>query len=81
MIKKKKKKRESSNYLSRMYLTHIKSMLCSYGNQAIDLHCRSIDWVLYERNIELIWVSMLVEVSFQLYFERYNKLDYEQIFL
>ena len=65
---------ESLNLLSLIYLTHTRLIFIW------KLHCISIDWFLYELNIDLIWLSMYAEVSFQLYFERSNKLDYEQIF-
>ena len=30
---------------------HIRLMVHSYKNQSINLHCKSIDWFLYKRNI------------------------------
>ena len=37
-------------------------MLHSYRNQSIDLHCKSIDWFLYECNIGQIWVIWTEEL-------------------
>ena len=43
------------------YLTKIMPMLHSYRNQSIDLHCESIDGLLYECNVGLIWVKTVHE--------------------
>ena len=32
-------------------------MLPSYRNQSIDLHSKSIDWLLYEGNTGTLWVN------------------------
>ena len=33
-------------------------VLSSYRNQSIDLHCKSIDWFLYEGNTRIYWVNV-----------------------
>ena len=35
-------------------------MLPSFRNQSVDLDSKSIDWLLYECNIDLIWVNGLM---------------------
>ena len=37
-------------------------MFSSYQNQSIDLHCRSIDWFLYNWNIRLKWIKLIKEM-------------------
>lgn len=34
-------------------LAHLKPMFLSYGNQSIDLPCKSVDWSLYDGKISL----------------------------
>ena len=40
-------------------LSHIKPMLRPYRNQAINLHCKLIDWILYECYIGMGWCHLL----------------------
>ena len=49
------------------FRTHFRSVVHSYRNQSIDLQRKSIDWFLYECNIDLIWVDHL---SFK---QKYNQ--------
>ena len=37
-------------------LTHIKPILLSCKNQSVDLHWKSVDWLLYESKVNLMWV-------------------------
>ena len=39
---------------------HVGSMLPSFRNQSVDLDSKSIDWLLYECNIDLTWVNGLM---------------------
>ena len=36
--------------------THIKPILLSCKNQSIDLHWKSVDWLLYESKVNLMWM-------------------------
>ena len=43
-------------------LTHVSSVLCSWRNQSIDLHCRSVEWFLYESNIGPEQLKLLLKI-------------------
>ena len=43
-------------------------VLLSYRNQSIDLLCKSIDWFLYEGNVDISWFTELrTDISMQVF--------------
>ena len=49
-------KKKNANHLF-ISLIHLSLIFHLYRNQSVDLHCKSIDWFLYDVNIDPIWTN------------------------